>query len=116
MALVIYPYYWMQSSSDNLVGFVMFCFEFLFQYGREGDGPGYLNHPYGVCTDMHGNILIADNWNHKVHLISGDGRFLRYLLTKDDGLHWPQALAIDKQGHLLVAELQGSVKVYQYLA
>ena len=90
--------------------------QFLFRYGGEGAGVGQLNHPYGMCTDLHGNVLIADNWNHRIHLVAENGRFIRFLLTKDDGLKWPQALAVDKSGHLLVAELQGTIKVYQYLA
>ena len=90
--------------------------KFMYRYGGEGNGVGQLNHPYGLCTDVYGHVLVADNWNHRVHMLAEDGRFIRFLLTKDDGLKWPQALAVDKTGRLLVAELQGNVKMYQYLA
>jgi len=86
----------------------------LWQYGKN-DGH-QLNHPYGICSDRYGHVLVADSWNHRIHLISEDGRFLRYLLNKDSGLHFPQALGLTKEGHLVVAELNGNVKIFQYLA
>jgi len=82
----------------------------------ESNPDSSLNHPYGVCTDRFGHVLIADNWNNRIHMLSGDGSFLRLLLTKDDGLNFPQALATDSKGRLVVAEIQGQIKVYQYIA
>ena len=88
----------------------------IFQYGGDGEKEGFLNHPYGLAIDRHGHLLIADNWNNRVHLVNERGQLIQYLLSSDDGLQWPQALAIDKEGNLVVAEIQGNVKVYKYLA
>ena len=92
--------------------------EFLAQYGGAGDGAleGQLNHPYGVCTDNFGHIIVADNWNHRITLLEQNCRFIRHLLTKDDGIEWPQQVGIDSKGNLVVAELGGLVKVFQYIA
>ena len=87
-----------------------------YQYGNYGSGPGQLDHPYGVCTDRYDHVLIADTWNNRIHMVSKEGRFERFLLTKDDGLNYPQALAVTRKGYLIIVEQQGAVKVYQYMA
>lgn len=71
--------------------------------------------PQGVCIDDYDNIIIADNRNHRIHLLSSDGKFVKYILTDQDGLMYPQALAINDEGDLLVTQHWGDVKVYKYL-
>ena len=90
--------------------------QFLFKYGDHGSGENQLDHPYGVCLDDYDHIIIADTWNHRVHLVSRDGKFLRYLVTQEHGINFPQAVAIDKEGHLVVAEQQGTIRIVQYIA
>jgi tripartite motif-containing protein 2/3 len=81
-------------------------------YGIKAD---QLLQPYGVCTDEFGYIFIADNQNNRIHLLLPDGRFFKFLLTKLDGLWHPMAVAINKQGHLVVTEGLGKVKVFKYI-
>ena len=90
----------------------------LAQYGGVGEGSleGQLNHPYGVTSDKYGHIIVADNWNHRITMLEDDGRFIRHLATKEDGLEWPQQVCIDSKGRLIVAELNGKIKIYQYMA
>ncbi|XP_061195397.1 E3 ubiquitin-protein ligase TRIM71-like [Saccostrea echinata] len=72
--------------------------------------------PSGVATDSLGHILIADNANKAVHLISQDGNFLSYILTEDDGISRPWGISVDTSDNLwLVEEENTCVKVYQYL-
>ncbi|XP_013407929.1 tripartite motif-containing protein 2-like [Lingula anatina] len=87
----------------------------LYQYGRKGRGDGQLNIPQGVCTDSYGHIFIADYGNHRVVALSPHGQFLRYIITKDDGLKTPTALAISSAGQLVVGDDMGKVKTFQYL-
>ena len=87
---------------------------FLWQYGRENGQ--LLDHPYGVCSDRYCHLLVADSWHHRIHLVSEEGRLLRFLLDKDDGIHYPQAVATTRDGLLVVAEAGGMIKVFQYLA
>ena len=86
------------------------------EYGEYGSGVGQLDHPYGVATDKYGHILIADTWNNRIHMLSKEGKFERFLLTKDDGLNYPQTLTVNRKGQLIIVEQQGTIKIYQYMA
>jgi hypothetical protein len=89
---------------------------FLYQYGgQQGAEDGELNHPYGLCTDKYGHIIIADTWNNRIVLISEDGRFICNLLTAQDGILYPQAVVADKD-RMIVVEQRGFVKIFQYMA
>ncbi|XP_062595035.1 E3 ubiquitin-protein ligase TRIM71-like [Saccostrea cucullata] len=73
--------------------------------------------PHGVATDSLGHILIADNANNAIHLISKDGDFLSYILTEDDGISQPYGISVDMSDNLcLVEQDKARVKVYQYLS
>ena len=84
--------------------------------GEHGNGEGQFDHPYGVCTDRFGHIIVADTWNNRVHMLSEDGQFLSVLVSKSDGLQWPQGVAVTQDGRLIVVEQHGNIKVYQYMA
>ncbi|ESN95184.1 hypothetical protein HELRODRAFT_179784 [Helobdella robusta] len=89
---------------------------FLKQYGGQGSGDNQLDHPYGVCSDRFSHIIVSDTWNNRVVLLSEDGRYIKTIVGKMDGIEWPQAVAVDKYGRLLVVEQHGLVKFFQYLA
>ncbi|XP_023931513.1 tripartite motif-containing protein 2-like [Lingula anatina] len=74
-----------------------------------------LSVPHGVCTDNHGHIFVADFLNHRIVALNPQGEFVKYIVTKDDGLKYPTALAINPAGQLVVAEQWGKVKTFQYL-
>ena len=88
----------------------------LAQYGETGPGTTQLDHPYGICADQYGHLLVADTWNNRVCLLSEDAKFIKLILTKEHGIEYPQALAVNSSGYLVVAEKQGTVKIFQYLA
>lgn len=90
--------------------------KFLKQYGGHGSGEGQLDHPYGVCTDRFNHIIVSDTWNNRIHMLSEDGRFIKTLLSKHDGIEWPQAVTVDKEGRLVIVEQHGLIKLYQYMA
>lgn len=70
--------------------------------------------PYDVCSDVHGNLLVADNTNHRVQLATPDGCFVRDLVSKDESLWHPMAMDIDLCGRLVVSEALGKIKVFKY--
>ena len=75
-----------------------------------------LQNPAGICVDSSGNILIADSGNCRIHCLDPQGRFLDYVLTWEDGLAEPQALAFcEHDGTLAFTEgSSGLVKKYKY--
>ncbi|CAH1797088.1 unnamed protein product [Owenia fusiformis] len=86
----------------------------LFRYGTLGNGQNQLYHPWGLCTDRANNIIVADSRNHRVHLLSPDGKFIKYLLQASDGLERPYAVAVDKEGQLLVGDNKGYIWHIKY--
>lgn len=70
--------------------------------------------PLGVCCDKADNLMIADWGNHCVHMVNNDGEFIGFILSQKDGLFKPNALALDKAGHLWVGDGNATVRVYKY--
>ena len=63
----------------------------------------------------YGQLLVADSDNHRVHLLLPDGTFSRFLLTHHHKLAHPVTLAINDEGHLVVSEAFGNMKIFKYL-
>ena len=47
-----------------------------------------------IYCDEYANIMLCDYQNDCIHVLSGDGKFLQYLLTAQDGLEYPRSLAL----------------------
>lgn len=60
--------------------------------------------PRGVCVDEHSNIVLADWGKNQVKLYSSDGRWIKDLLTREDGILNPRAIAI--KGNLIAVTEQ----------
>ncbi|XP_013394216.2 tripartite motif-containing protein 2-like [Lingula anatina] len=93
--------------------------EVLHRYGRPGSaskGIDCLCHPYGVCVDQFGHILVTDRDNDRIHMLSPKAEFICHLVTGGDGLVKPKGIALDQEGHLIVSEgSTGKIKVFDYL-
>lgn len=70
--------------------------------------------PFGVVADKSGNVLVADWSNHAVHLLDLSGQFIGFLLSEKDGIRGPNAMALDKEGHLWVGDTKSTVWIYKY--
>lgn len=68
--------------------------------------------PNGVCCDAENNILVADSASHAVHILTQDGKFIRFLLTKKEGLVYPFSVAMFREV-LWVGGYYGLVKVFK---
>lgn len=55
----------------------------IFQFGKEGDGEGEFNFPYGISGDEKGNVYVADLYNGKISIFSKKGKFIKYFEEKD---------------------------------
>lgn len=71
--------------------------------------------PISIATDCFSNYLISDWANHVIHLLNGDGVFLRVIALKQS-LKEPRGLCIIGEGLLSVGECAtGAIKVLRYL-
>lgn len=65
-----------------------------------------------VAYDSYCNIIICDISDSKIHLLSPDGKFLKYLLTENEVTH-PWSIFLYRYT-LWVGDKHGLVKVLQY--
>ena len=72
--------------------------------GREMFRISDLKCPRGICVDCHDNILVAEGDGHCISVYSMFGKFLRYLLTKEDGLRYPMSVDMNSFGQILVTQ------------
>ena len=74
-----------------------------------------LRAPRGITVDLRGNIIVADD-NCRVCMFDCEGKYLRNILTDEDSVKFPEALATNSLGNLAVTEWNPhnmfSVKVF----
>jgi hypothetical protein len=78
--------------------------------GRQG-GSEFI--PWGICTDVHGRILVIVNGD-SVHMIDQNGEFITVLLTSGHGLNNDSGMCTDSDNNIWLCE-NNKVKLYQYL-
>lgn len=72
--------------------------------------------PHGVCTDVHGHIMVVDNWSSSIHRLDQDLRFLTFLRTKEQhNLKYISGLCVDQKHNIYVGCENGKLCVYKYL-
>jgi hypothetical protein len=74
------------------------------RWGTKGDGPGQLDEPTCIATDMVGRAYIADAGSHFVHKFDTDGTPL--LSFQENALKDPQSITVDRGGAIYVTELR----------
>jgi DNA-binding beta-propeller fold protein YncE len=51
----------------------------LMSFGEPGDGPGQLNTPHSIATDVQGNVYVADRGNRRISVFDNNGKFVRFI-------------------------------------
>jgi hypothetical protein len=54
--------------------------EFVFEFGRSGNGDGEFLRPAGIAVDADGDIYVVDSENDRVQLFAPDGHFVQKFL------------------------------------
>lgn len=70
--------------------------------------------PRGICTDILGHILIADENNHGIHVLNKEGVFLTMLTIPSEPKTVPISLCVDKNDNICVGCADGKVRVLKY--
>jgi sugar lactone lactonase YvrE len=88
-----------------------------FRDGSSPDGTGFgasFYGPSGLAVDASGNVLVADRFHNRIRVVTSDGVVSTLagsdMQTFADGVgadasfSWPQGLAVDSSGHVIVAD------------
>ena len=65
-----------------------------------------------IVCDSYSDIIVSEVSNSSVHLLSTDGKFMRYLLTENQ-VNQPTAMSL-KKSTMWIGDAHGRVKVFQY--
>jgi DNA-binding beta-propeller fold protein YncE len=81
-----------------------------------GTGEGQFNYPQGLAVDTVGNVYVADTFNHRIQVFSGEGIFLGQwggLGTGEGQFNYPQGITVDTMGNVYVADtINNRIKVF----
>ena len=68
--------------------------------------------PKDVCYDKNEFIYVADLVNSAVHVLDKQGNFHHFLITSNDGIMYPSALACDTDGFIWTGCSSGTVYIF----
>ena len=82
-------------------------FEVCFLIGKKGKDNGMFKYPRGVAVTDKDEIVVADQWNHRVQVFDSNGTFLRSFGHKGENageFKYPDGIAIDKDRNIFVVD------------
>jgi DNA-binding beta-propeller fold protein YncE len=98
-------------NDPNLVGRVS-VFDrngkFLRTIGKAGTGPGEFRTPHALEFDSQGRLVIADRHNHRIQILTKDGKFIREYAE----FGRTSGLAIDKDDIIYTADSESNERVH----
>ena len=80
--------------------------KFLRTIGKTGTGPGEFRTPHMIAFDSQGRLIVADRHNHRIQILTKDGKFLREY--REFGR--VSGIALDKNDTLYAADSESTPK------
>ena len=81
-------------------------------FGGYGQAGGQMMNPWGATITKQG-ILVADNLNYRISLYSTEGKFIKHILTRNDGTGSPMGIIFTRPFLWLTHGSMPSVKCYK---
>ena len=82
--------------------------KFLRTIGKTGTGAGEFRTPHALVFDSQGRLIVADRHNHRIQMLTKDGKFLR----EYDNFGRVSGLAIDKNDVIYTSDSESTEKVH----
>jgi DNA-binding beta-propeller fold protein YncE len=82
--------------------------KFLRTIGGTGTGPGEFRTPHALEFDSMGRLIVADRHNHRIQILTKDGRFVR----EYDDFGRSSGLAIDRNDVIYTADSESTDRVH----
>ena len=82
--------------------------KFLRTIGKTGTGPAEFRTPHGLAFDSKGRLLVADRHNHRIQILTKEGKFL----DEYDEFGRVSGLALDKNDEIYASDSESSEKVH----
>jgi len=76
-------------------------------FGSEGNGNGQFDHPREVITDLNGNVIICDSYNHRIQIFDSNGKFISKLGSsgnENGQFSYPFGIVINSKGNIIVCD------------
>lgn len=93
--------------------------DFIREFGKAGDGPGYFARPKGIAVDGDGHVWVADAVQDRVQVFTAEGRLLIWM--GGHGLLPGQfntlaGLVIDNKNRVITSEqYPGRLQIFEYI-
>lgn len=82
----------------------------LFKFGKQGNGQGEFQFPYGIAGDSQGNVYVSDLYNGCISIFDSKGKFIKYFAEtspSEKTIEGPASIRI-KNNKVYVADIQKS--------
>jgi sugar lactone lactonase YvrE len=77
---------------------------FLAEFGSFGSGAGQFNNPQGLAVDNSGRVIVVDQGNNRLQVLSFDGQAFGYLDSFSEGFQNPTGVTVDASDNIYVAD------------
>jgi DNA-binding beta-propeller fold protein YncE len=107
-------FYVTDTGADRIIKFDQ-NFNFIYELGSTGDGPGEFEHPHGIGVDSMGNLYVNDAFSPRIQKFTNDGFFIKQwgsLGTGDGQFTLPlEHLEVDSTDKVFMVDSESNPRV-----